>query len=208
MRGGQWCGFHRLQASWQVFSDFLSLAEILCLLIHLSQSSKGAQWKRQRVCVLLRNRGVGGWGDQRKQDANESALINVCLISYSALSGHRKIEEEAGRECWEEFMRKCRPNLWFTPFVENIGSQELLSECRFTFLQTMEQCVVGFLNERSCCITSLENNNMLRNVLISDCLVHIITSIQQLICLSKRKHFYIFGNKRGHILLVIWQVHP
>lgn len=32
-------------ASCQVFSDFLSLAEILCLLIHLSKSSKGAQQK-------------------------------------------------------------------------------------------------------------------------------------------------------------------
>ena len=31
-----------------------------------------------------------GGGGQRKQDANESALINVCLISYSALSGHWK----------------------------------------------------------------------------------------------------------------------
>lgn len=39
------------------------------------------------MCVLLGNGGTGG---QRKQDANEPALINVCLISYSALSGHGK----------------------------------------------------------------------------------------------------------------------
>lgn len=45
------------------------------------------------VCAyaLLGNVGVGmEGGGQRKQDANESALINVCLISYSALSGHGK----------------------------------------------------------------------------------------------------------------------
>lgn len=30
------------------------------------------------------------WRGQGKQDANESALINMCLISYSALSGHGK----------------------------------------------------------------------------------------------------------------------
>lgn len=54
-----------------------------------------------------------GGGGQRKQDANEPALINVCLISYSAVSGHGKSRgaEGAERECWEEFMRKCRPNL-------------------------------------------------------------------------------------------------
>ena len=46
------------------------------------------------VCVCVRVRCLEmlelGWGGQRKQDANESALINVCLISYSALSGHGK----------------------------------------------------------------------------------------------------------------------
>ncbi|TNN35899.1 hypothetical protein EYF80_053931 [Liparis tanakae] len=29
-------------------------------------------------------------------------------------------------------MRKCRPNLGFTPFLENTGAQEFLAECRFT----------------------------------------------------------------------------
>lgn len=54
-----------------------------------------------------------GGGGQRKQDANEPALINVCLISYSAVSGHGKTRgaEGAESECWEEFMRKCRPNI-------------------------------------------------------------------------------------------------
>ena len=74
-----------------------------------------------RVCVCVRMRAPvrvtvhaswKWWSGQRKQDANEPALINVCLISYSALSGHGKDRGGSGeRECWEEFMRKCRPNL-------------------------------------------------------------------------------------------------
>lgn len=122
-----------------MFSDFLSLAEILCLLIHLSQSSKGAHSQSVCgwvcVCVrvhmwpwLLRLEIVEiRWGGQRKQDANEPALINVCLISYSALSGRGRERaegggaEEAVRGCWVEFMRKCRPNLWFTPFCKERG---------------------------------------------------------------------------------------
>lgn len=72
------------------------------------------------VCVhmwpwLLRIEIVEIGGGQRKQDANESVLINVCLISYSALSGQGEGEdggaEGAVRDCWVEFMRKCRPNL-------------------------------------------------------------------------------------------------
>lgn len=54
-------------------------------------------------------------GGQCKQDANEPVLINVCLISYSVLSGHGKNQgggaEGAVGDCWVEFMRKCRPNL-------------------------------------------------------------------------------------------------
>lgn len=55
--------------------------------------------------------------------------------------------EGAARDCWEEFMRKCRPNLWFTPFVENIGSQKPLGECRFTFPQTVEQPACWWVSE-------------------------------------------------------------
>lgn len=40
----------------------------------------------------------GDWEGQRKQDANESVLINVCLISYSALSGRGKARAEGLRE--------------------------------------------------------------------------------------------------------------
>lgn len=95
------------QVSWQVFSDFLSLAEILCLLIHLNESSV-------RVCLAMVVYAcfwemVEWEGGQRKQDANESVLINVCLISYSVLSGHgrakaeehREQEESVGRSSWE-----------------------------------------------------------------------------------------------------------
>lgn len=50
------------------------------------------------------------------RNANESAPINACLISYSAASGRGKAMEVEGtpgavRDCWVEFMRKCRPNL-------------------------------------------------------------------------------------------------
>lgn len=38
---------------------------------------------------------------QRKQDANEPALINVCLISYSALSGRGKDRGGERGERWE-----------------------------------------------------------------------------------------------------------
>lgn len=105
-----------------MFSDFLSLAEILCLLIRWSQSSKDSQSVCARTCVwrcLLRTETVeieeGGawwWRGPRQQDVNESVLINVCLISYSALSGHGKDGVGGAlRDCWVEFMRKCRPNL-------------------------------------------------------------------------------------------------
>ena len=61
----------------------------------------------------------------------------------------REGEERRGaaRDCWEEFMRKCRPNLWFTPFVENIGSHKPLGECRFTFPQTVEQPACCWVSE-------------------------------------------------------------
>ena len=41
-------------------------------------------------CLEMVDSGGGRVVGQRKQDANEPALINVCLISYSALSGHGK----------------------------------------------------------------------------------------------------------------------
>lgn len=49
-------------------------------------------------------RGEEGAG-KRKQDANEPALINVCLISHSALSGQGKRVPGRGRAgeeggCW------------------------------------------------------------------------------------------------------------
>lgn len=54
------------------------------------------------VCVLLRSTEMvalwAGAGGQRKQDANESAVINVCLISYSALSSHGKYRGREQRE--------------------------------------------------------------------------------------------------------------
>lgn len=62
------------------------------------------------VCTLLGNGRLGWWGGHHKQDGNEPVLINECLISYSALSGHGKGRGADG-ECWEEFMRKCRPSL-------------------------------------------------------------------------------------------------
>lgn len=74
------------------------------------------------ACVCVRTH-VWPWllgivelgGGQCKQDANEPVLINVCVISYSALSGHGKNQgggaEGAVGDCWVEFMRKCRPNL-------------------------------------------------------------------------------------------------
>lgn len=47
------------------------------------------------VCILLLRIEMVRKGGQRKRDANESALINVCLISYSGLSGYGK---DNGRE--------------------------------------------------------------------------------------------------------------
>lgn len=41
-------------------------------------------------CCLEQKLSSGDGEGQRKQDANEPALINVCLISYSALSGRGK----------------------------------------------------------------------------------------------------------------------
>lgn len=55
---------------------------------------------RLRCCFQQKLSSGDGEG-QRKQDANEPALINVCLISYSALSGRGKDRGGERRERWE-----------------------------------------------------------------------------------------------------------
>lgn len=55
---------------------------------------------RLRCCFEQKLSSGDGEG-QRKQDANEPALINVCLISYSAPSGRGKDRGGERRERWE-----------------------------------------------------------------------------------------------------------
>lgn len=57
------------------------------------------------LCVCAARKWWSGGGDRCKQDANEPVLINVCLISYSALSGHRKDRGGEQREQWESVGR-------------------------------------------------------------------------------------------------------
>lgn len=136
------------------------------------------------------------WGDQRKQDANEPSLINVCLISYSALSGHGKDKAEERAECWVEFMRKCRPSLWFTPSAEKIGSQEVLGECKCSFLQTWSG-VVGVSESAELLLHSSENNLMIHSVKDDDTMICVRLSA----CM---KNIIQFIHSRGNALTHKW----
>lgn len=110
------------------------------------------------VCVLLLLLllvGNGGVGGQRKEDANEPVLINVCLISYSALSGHGKARGGEWRERWETIGRSswesAGPTSDSLPLLRTLVLRNpSVNADLLSFRERSGHCVIGFLNEQLC----------------------------------------------------------